>query len=135
MTNVLEDVGETCWFQIHDSRRSGQSFSEPGYRSITDRANVAQLLGKDHSRTQPAQERLIDRVDRPLLAQRAAHLFIHFFARESGIVHRTTSHARTRVGFNREIALVRNADHIVHQSERSCDLSRGRQERNNPTHE
>src|SRR5260370_34108214 len=88
MTNILDNIGETGWFQVHKSWRSGQSFSEPGYRAVTDRTHVTQFLGEDHIRTQRAQERLIDRVDRPLLAQRAAHPFIHLPASHPSLIRR-----------------------------------------------
>jgi hypothetical protein len=80
MTNIVEDIGETGWFQIQHARRSRKRFGQPRDRSITDGAYVAQLLGEDHVRPQLAQERLIDRIDRAVAAQSAAHPFIHFLA-------------------------------------------------------
>jgi len=50
-------------------------------------------------------------------------------------VYRAMRHARTRISFLRKIALMRNADHVIHQSKRSRDLSRSRHERNNSAHE
>jgi hypothetical protein len=43
--------------------------------------------------------------------------------------------ARPLICFARKIALVRNADHSVHQTKRSSDLSRSRQKRNDAIHD
>ncbi len=46
-------------------------------------------------------------------------------------MHRTTRHPWALVGLARKIALMRNANDFVHQSQRSRDLSGSRQKRNN----
>lgn len=74
-------------------------------------------------------------IDRAVVAQSAAHPFIHFFTGQSRIVDRTMRHARTLLRLFREIAFMRDTDHVVHQSKRSCDLSRSGHERNNSAHE
>src|SRR5260370_22716439 len=66
MTNILENIGETGWFQNHHSRRSRKSFRKPRDRAITDSAHVAQLLGENHIRSQFTEQRFVDRIDRPL---------------------------------------------------------------------
>jgi hypothetical protein len=43
-------------------------------------------------------------------------------------------HTRPLIRFFRKIALVRNADDLLHQSKRTGDFSRGRQQRNDPHH-
>ena len=43
--------------------------------------------------------------------------------------------ARAFVGFRREIAFMRDTDHVVHQTKHACDLRRRGQERDNPDHE
>lgn len=43
-------------------------------------------------------------------------------------------YALPQICFARKIALVRNADHSVHQTKSSCDLSRSRQKRNDAIH-
>jgi hypothetical protein len=39
-----------------------------------------------------------------------------------------------RIRFLREIAFMRNTDHLFHQSKRGGDLGRSGQKRNNPDH-
>src|SRR5512133_3659897 len=46
----------------------------------------------------------------------------------------TRGHSWARISFFREIALVRNADDVFHQSESGGNFSRSRQQRDDPWH-
>ena len=128
--DVVADIRETGRLEAHDLGRTGQSLGQPRHRSVAYGADVAKLLGKDYVRPQIAQERLVDGVDGALLAQGPPHPLVHFFARQANAVNRAMRNAGTGVGVAREIALVGDADHVVHQAERGRDLSRRGQERN-----
>src|SRR4029453_14841027 len=49
-SNIIEDVREACWLEIHYLWRTWQSLGEPRNRAITHRADVAQFLGENYVR-------------------------------------------------------------------------------------
>ena len=83
---------------------------------------------------QLTQKRLINCINRPVITQRTTHPLVDFATRQPSIMHWTMRDPRPRLCFFREIAFMRNTDHLFHQSERGGDLGRSRQKRNDPDH-
>lgn len=71
-SNIIEYVREARWLKVHHLRWTWQSLGKSCNCAVTDRANVAQFLGKDYTGAQLTQKRLIDCVNRPVILQRAA---------------------------------------------------------------
>jgi hypothetical protein len=133
-SNIIEYIREACWFEIHYLRPTWQSLGEPRNSAITDGADVTQFLGENYVRVQLTQEQLVDCVNCAVITQRLPHPLIDFSTRQASIVHWTMRDPWPRVCFHREIAFMRNADHLVHQAQRGCDLSRSGQKRNDAEH-
>jgi hypothetical protein len=126
--NVIENIVETCWLEIHHSRRTRQSLRELRHSAVTDCADIAQFLGENYIRLQFPQKRFIDGVDATVLLQGAAHPFIYVPTRQTGIMHGAVRDSRTLISFIRKIAFVRNGNDPIRQSKRSGDLGRSRQQ-------
>ena len=54
-TNIIEDIGQTGGFEIHDFWWTAQSFCQSRDCPITDCADVAQFLRQDHAWTELTQ--------------------------------------------------------------------------------
>src|SRR5262245_39457425 len=133
-SNIIEDVREACWFEIHYLWRAWQRPGEPRNRAIPDRTDVAQPLGKNYIGAQLTQKSLIDCVNSAIVTQRSPHPLVDCATCQAAIVHRTMCDTHPRICFLREIAFMRNANHLIHQAKRRCDLSGSRQKRNDPAH-
>ena len=92
--NVVENISQTRWLEVHHLRRTRQSLREFRDSAVTDRANVAQFLGQNYVRLQFSQKRFVDRVNRSVLTQCPAHPLVHFAARQLRIVDGTLGDAR-----------------------------------------
>src|SRR5438067_1268448 len=134
VSNIIEYVQEACWLEVHQLWRAWQSLGKSCNRAITDSADVAQFLSENYVRTQPSQKLLIDRVNRPVITQRATNPLIDFATRQARIMDRTTSDSWPRVCFFGEIAFMRNTYYLVHQPKRGRDLGRSGQKRNDAGH-
>ena len=102
--------------------------------AVTDGTNVAQFLGENYIRLQLTQKQLIDSVNCAVIVQRPPHPLIDFPTRQASIVHWTMRDPWPRVYSFWEIAFMGNADDLVHQAKRGCDLGRSGQKRNDPGH-
>jgi hypothetical protein len=125
-SNIAENVGQTCWLEVHHSRRTRQSLRELGHSAVTHCADIAQFLGQNYIRLHFSQKRFVDCVNAAVVMQRTAHPFIHVPTRQFRTVHSTTGDARPLVRFRRKIALMRNANDLVHQPKRSRYFGRSR---------
>src|SRR4029453_2171301 len=77
-SNIVENVRKACWLKVHYLWRTWQGLGEPRNRAITDRADVAQFLGKNYVRAQVPQKRLVDCVNCAFVAQCPPHPLINF---------------------------------------------------------
>jgi hypothetical protein len=137
MSNIIEYIREACWFEVHYLWPAGQSLGESRNRAITNGANVTQFLGENYIRLQLTQKLLIDRVNCAVIVQRPPHPLIDFPTRQASPAtagHWTMRDSWPRACFLREITFMRNADHLVQQAKRRCNLSRSWQKRNDPEH-
>lgn len=123
---ITENIGQTCWLEVHYSRRTRQGLRELRHSAVTHCADIAQFLGQNYVRLQFSQKRFIEGVNGAVLMQGAAHPFIHVPARQAGIVQGAVRDTRTPISFIRKIAFVRNANDLVHQPKRTRDLGRSR---------
>jgi hypothetical protein len=133
-SNIIEYIREACWFEVHYLWPAWQSLGESRNRAITDGANVTQFLGENYIRLQVTQKLLIDSVNCAVITQRPPHPLIDFPTRQASIVDWTMRDSWPRACFLREITFMRNADHLVQQAKRGCNLSRSWQKRNDPEH-
>ena len=101
-SNIAENIGQTCWLEVHYSRRTRQSLRELRHSPVTDRADVAQFLGQNYVRLQFSQKRFVDRVNRAVVMQCTAHPLVHFAARHIRIVNGTVGDARPFVSLFQE---------------------------------
>ena len=81
MPNIIENIGNTRWLEVHDRWRAWQTFGEPCDSAVTDCTHIAQFLGEDHIGPKAPEKRLVDDVNCAVLAQRAPHPFVHVAAR------------------------------------------------------
>src|SRR5438034_2577636 len=86
---VVRSEEHTSELQSHSELVCRLLLEKKNNRTLTDGANVAQPLGKAHIRPKLAKARLLDRVDRAMLAQRAAHPFVPLSALVAAVVQRT----------------------------------------------
>ena len=96
------------------------------HSAVTHCADIAQFLGQNYIRPQFSQKLFVDRVNVAVLMQGTAHPFIHVPARQFRTVHSTMGDAWPLVRFRRKIALMRNANDLVHQPKRSRYFGRSR---------
>jgi hypothetical protein len=122
-SNIIENVREACWLKVHYLWRTWQSFGEPSNSAITNRTDVAQFLGENYVGAQLTQKRLINCIDCPVITQCTSHPLVHFGTRQASIVRRTMRDPWSKVRFLGKIAFVRNANYLVHQAKRGCNLS------------
>jgi hypothetical protein len=133
-SNVIENVREACWLKVHHLWWTGQSFGKPGNSAITDRADVAQFLGKNYIGSQLTQKRLVNCINCPVITQCAAHPLVDFATREASIVNWTMRDSWPRICFLGKVAFMGDTHYLFHQSERGRDLGCSRQKRNDPDH-
>jgi hypothetical protein len=133
-SNIIEYIREACWLEVHYLWPAWQSVGESRNSAVTDGTNVAQFLGENYIRLQLTQKQLIDSVNCAVIVQRPPHPLIDFPTRQASIVHWTMRDPWPRVYSFWEIAFMGNADDLVHQAKRGCDLGRSGQKRNDPGH-
>ena len=134
LADILQNIRQTRWLKIHDHWRSGQCRRQTSHCSISDCADVAQFLSENEVGPQLPQKGLVDCVNGAVLAQSAPDPGVHFVARKAGVMDRAMGHSGSVVRRSREIAFMRHAHDLLHQSKGRGDLGRGRQERDDALH-